>query len=305
MGIEKPTIKASFTGEINVGNVTIGCAVLGDGLRVLSERAVSAAIGSKRGGSHWRRVKQGEDPSVKLPVYISAKNLKPYISKELAAALSNPILYRVQKSGAIAHGLEASLLPQICEVWLKARDAGVLMPSQTHIALQADILMRGLAHVGIIALVDEATGYQEVRDRQALEKILEKYISKELAIWTKQFPNEFYKEIFRLKGWRLPLTGKRPGVVGHYTNDLVYDRMAPGILDELKNLTPKTSKGNRKHRFHQLLSKDVGHPKLAEHLSSLIVLMRASTTWDGFYKLVERALPRFGNSIPLFDDIDD
>ncbi|MCM0758463.1 P63C domain-containing protein [Sporomusa sphaeroides DSM 2875] len=301
MDKDSATVKAAFSGKITLGDIVIDCAVLDNGVRVLSERAVSNAIGTKRGGSHWRRLKES-DSTTKLPVYISAKNLHPYISPELQYALNNPILYRTQKSGAIAHGLEATLLPQICDVWLKARDADALVNSQKHIAVQADMLMRALAHVGIIALVDEATGYQEVRDRHALEKILEAFIAKELASWTKQFPNEFYKEIFRLKGWRLPLTGKRPGVVGYYTNDLVYDRLAPGVLEELKRLTPKTPKGNRKHKYHQLLSKEVGHPKLAEHLSSLIVLMKASVTWDGFYKLAERALPRFGSSIPLFDD---
>ena len=46
-----------------------------------------------------------------------------------------------------------------------------LFPAR-HIARQADVLMRALAHVGIAALVDEATGYQEVRDRRPFKRFL-------------------------------------------------------------------------------------------------------------------------------------
>jgi len=92
-----------------------------------------------------------------------------------------------------------------------ADDAGVLLPTQKHIAQKCKILLRGFATVGIIALVDEATGFQEVRDRIALQKILDKFITDEWAKWTKTFPDEFYKELFRLKDIPYPPTSmKRP-----------------------------------------------------------------------------------------------
>jgi ABC-type iron transport system FetAB ATPase subunit len=76
-------------------------------------------------------------------------------------------------------GWLAPVLPQICDVWLKARDAEALRGiAQATIAAKADILMRGLAHTGIIALVDEATGYKDVRDRRALQQILDSYVGK-------------------------------------------------------------------------------------------------------------------------------
>ena len=67
--------------------------------------------------------------------------------------------------------------------------------------MQCEILAPALARVGIIALIDEATGYQEIRDRQALQQILDKYLLKEYAAWAKRFPDEFYKQIFKLRGW--------------------------------------------------------------------------------------------------------
>jgi hypothetical protein len=62
-----------------------------------------------------------------------------------------------------------------------------------------DIVMRGLARVGIVALIDEATGYQEVRDRKALQSILNSilnaFLRKELAAWALRFPKEFYEQV--------------------------------------------------------------------------------------------------------------
>jgi len=54
----------------------------------------------------------------------------------------------------------------------------------------ADIVIRSFAKIGIIALIDEVTGYQEVRTKDALQMYLEKIIAKELAAWVKTFPDE-------------------------------------------------------------------------------------------------------------------
>jgi hypothetical protein len=158
------------------------------------------------------------------------------------------------------------------------------------------MLTRGLAHVGIIALVDEATGYQDVRDRLALQAILDAYLRKELAAWAKRFPEEFYRQIFRLRDWQWKgMKVNRPQIVAKYTNDLVYERLAPGILDELQRRNPKDEKGQRQAKHHQWLT-DVGHPALAQHLHAVIGFMRASARWDQFYRLLQRAFPKGAES---------
>src|SRR5262249_45763036 len=140
--------------------------------------------------------------------------------------------------GTRALGYEATVLADICDAVLEARKAHALTTKQEHIAVQCEILVRGFARVGIIALVDEATGYQADRARDSLAKILEAFVTKELRKWVKTFPAEFYQELFRLRG--LPYNGsvKKPQYIGHLTNDLVYSRLAPGVLDELRKLTP-------------------------------------------------------------------
>jgi hypothetical protein len=186
-------------------------------------------------------------------------------------------------------------------VYLQARQAGkVLTPSQHVVAQHCELLVRAFSRVGIIALVDEATGYQDIRPREALQAYLEKILRKELAAWVKRFPDEFYRQIYRLKGWPWPGMGKnRYSVVAHYTKDLVYERIAPGLLEELQAKNPKDEKGRRKARHHQWFSDEVGHPMLAQHLFAVVALARASDSWDRFMLSMNQAFPRKNHTLEL------
>jgi hypothetical protein len=162
------------------------------------------------------------------------------------------------------------------------------------------MLMRALAHVGIVALVDEATGYQEFRERNALQALLDRYLRKELAAWASTFPNDFYHEIFRLRGWQWQsISAHRPRLVGKLTKDIVYARLAPGILKQLEGRNPTDEKGYRRARHHQWLTEEVGHPALAQHLHAVIAFMRVSKTWYQFYGMLDQAFPRRGDTLQL------
>ncbi len=278
-----------------IGDVEIQCYVLEDETRVLSQRSFLQAIGrsvSRPGGAG------GEQP----PAFLAPTNLKPFISKELTAASKRIEFW--PPTGRTAYGYQAILLPRICSLYLEARDAGALRPSQMHVAQRAEILLRGLAEVGIIAMVDEATGYQERRARNALATILEKYIAKDLQPWTKTFPYEFYAEIFRLRGWPGPEGAKRPSVIGHYTNDFVYQRLAPGLLEELRRLNPTLPTGRRSSQHTQWFTPDFGHPRLKEHLAGVTAIMRVSSNWNAFKRNLDLAFPSYRDTMqfPLNDD---
>jgi hypothetical protein len=280
--------RATHKGILNIPGVTedIECHILPDGTRLLSRISVLKAIGrtgKAKGGRAF-------DDEFKLPVFLTAKNLKPFINNDLAMN-SKPIIFIPHGSGSSIIGYKAELLPQICEVFLKLRDEGEPLESQMNIVKQSDILMRGLAHVGIIALVDEATGYQYDRARDALAKILEKFIAKELQPWTRAFPLEFYKEIFRLRNWPFdPASMRSPRVLGKYTNNIVYARLAPGVLEELRKKTPVVD-GRRKHKMYRWLTGEIGHPKLLAHLEGVKIVMRESQTWDEFLKKLNKYYP--------------
>ncbi len=296
---EKSLPKATHTGTLEIGDARLPCAVLEGGKRMLTQEGFLRALGRAP------KAKGGTGASVdKLPAFMAANNLKPFISEELERS-TKPIRFRNPR-GVLGYGYSAELLPRVCQVYLEARDENALHSSQLHIAEVADILMRGLAHVGIIALIDEATGYQDIRDRIALQKILEKYVTDEWAKWTKTFPDEFYKEMFRLRNIPYPPTSKnRPSYIGHWTNDIVYSRLVPGALKALREKNPVLLSGHRKRRHHQYLTRDIGDPALREHLTKVIFLMRGCTKWNDFKRRLERASPKYGDTMPLdFEDKD-
>ena len=144
---------------------------------------------------------------------------------------------------------------------LGARKAGTLTGRQTHIADHCEILMRSFARVGIIALVDEATGYQRDRARDELAKILEAFVAKEIQKWLKTFDLEFYELICQIRDEPLSRAKNRPQYFGKLTNNLIYQRLAPGVLEELRRVNPVTEKGRRERKHFQHLTPDVGHPK--------------------------------------------
>lgn len=297
---------ATHEGPLHIGDLELPSAVLDDGTRLLSQRAFTSALGAPQGGHAF--AKRAADGVAGLPIFLASDKLKPFISIELAASLSSPIEYIPLHGGRSAFGIKADLVPAVCDVWLKARDANVLTKHQKRIAMKAELLVRGLAHVGIIALVDEATGYQDARARDDLARILKAFVTRELRKWVTTFPPEYYKELFRLKGWQFPKLPqdqqKRPVMVGKITNDIVYARLAPGVRHELHRLTPRDEKGRLKQKLFQRLTEDIGHPKLREHLASLGALMRASDDWDGFMRILDRALPKYAE-MPLFDGVED
>jgi P63C domain len=175
---------------------------------------------------------------------------------------------------------------------LSAKDAGALTIAQTAVAKKCETLVRAFSRVGVIALVDEATGYQEVRPRDELRRLLEAYVSPEFLPWTKRFPDEFYKELFRLRGWQYdPLSVKRPKLVGLLTESIVYKRLPEGVLVELKKLNPKDESGRRKRRHHQFLTDDIGNPHLEKHVASAITLMKIFPSYKSFKKYLDKALP--------------
>jgi hypothetical protein len=280
-------------GTLKIGNREIDCAVLDNGTRILSRNAIYRA---------FKRTKRGRAKSERrvpnMPSFIDANNLQPFIDDDLRGELMQ-IEYK-NKSGRVVRGYNATILPSLCDVYLSARSDGILAKQQLPIATQAEILVRGFARIGIIALVDEATGYQALRTRKALEEILDQFIAKELRKWAQTFPDDFYKEMFRLRNWQyIPFSVKRPSVVGHYTNDLVYERLAPGVLRELRRKNPVLPKGYRKDRHHQWLTEHIGHPKLREHIAAVIALMKASTKWDQFYRSMQRVFPKYGEQLLL------
>lgn len=273
--------KVLYSGKVNIGNKELSCAVLDDETRILTNSAIFAAFDRPRKG------KPSEEYRLQnVPAFITANNLKPYIDREFA---NDDFSVQYIRNGRELTGYKADILPRICDIYLSARDDNVLTESQKQLAIVSDILMRSLAKVGIVALIDEATGYQFERDIKALQKLLSEYIAEEFLPWVKTFPDEFYIQMFRLRKW--DYKGRlKTSYAGVLTNFLVYNRLPEGVLEELKRLNPILNKnGYRRYKLFQGLSKEVGYNHLKQHISTVITMMKGFDTWEEFEPVFRKA----------------
>lgn len=301
-----PRVLESFKSKLEIAGAVLPCAVVmgPQGVqRVLSEAGVTNAVLGDRSGASKRLKKKAESSDgPHLPLFVAPSQLRPFITQEMLDGPLKPIDYL--DGTRIVRGYDASILVTVCNIWLKAREAKALQDQQLDKAMKAEILTRALAETGIVALVDEATGYQNVRPQNALQSYLELVIRRELAAWAKKFPDEFYENIYKLKGWTWPgMSKNRYSVVANYTTNLIYDRLGPGITDELIKKSPKTDKGYRPNRLHQWLSEDIGDPMLATHMHSILMFQRLAIAngygWKRFLHMVDQVLPKKGTTMEL------
>ncbi len=292
--------KITHDGTLDLAGYKVKAYVTESGLRVLSGRGMQDALKlvdetmTNKAGSRLGRL-------------FGYKALQPLINQAKESDRFEPLKLNYQ--GKIIHGYQAEALNEICNLMLEARSQGLLKTQrQKDIAERCEKLIRVFAKVGITALVDEATGYQFTRARNALETIFEAFIAKELQKWVKTFPDEFYYHICRLKGWKYDEDNKHKRGISwaRLTNYLIYKRLAPAVLEELKRLTPKNEKGKLKNRLFQRLTKDVGPPRLRELLASEITLMRIfdDGDWDTFEEKLNIAIPVY-KSLPLYDQYEE
>lgn len=297
--------KATHTGVIVIAGRPLSCAVLETGKRLLTQETFLTAIG--RAGK--AKGKTGSFVVDGMPPFLAAENLIPFISDDLRQS-TTPIFCRNEKGIRLA-GYDAMLLPMVCEVYLKLRDynrnGGKRVPAnQKHIIEACDLLMRGLARVGIIALVDEATGYQEQRAKDELSKILEAYIVEELRPWIKTFPDEFFKQVYRLHGWPYrPGSAKRPSYVGQLINKYIYEQLPPPVLPELRKLNPVTESGYRRHKHFQHLSADTGNVHLDRQITATTTIMKVSDDRSDFEENFAKAFAKtYQHRLPLVVNTD-
>jgi hypothetical protein len=286
--------KASYEGILEIGDMEIQCAVLEDGTRVLTQSGVMIALGRAR----QAKGRQYYDADVDLPAFLTAKNLKDFIPQELTVT-SSQIEFKTI-GGQRAFGYRAELLPKVCGVFLDADAAGVLDHTQKHIAERAMMLIRGFASVGIIALIDEATGYQYERPRRDLEEYLKKFLSESLRRWVQTFPGDYFKHLCRLKGVQLRPDMRLPQYFGHLTNDLIWRRIAPGLLRALKDR--RSERGSPSNKLHSWTSAELGKPELLMHLGTVVGLMKLNTDYDTFHEQLNLVAPIFPDEPGLFDD---
>lgn len=291
--MENKVLKAKYGSDktpLQLGELSIPCYVLEDGTRVFSGRGIQKILGSTATSGKW------------LEKFVNSDEISPYLAvkktgiSSVLDKLSSPIkFYRPSAGGSQSetYGYEVTLLIDICDAIISSSETGKF--NDESIIKNANIIIRAVAKVGIIALVDEATGYdkEKKRAKDELQKFLTQFLSDEASKWVKTFEDSFFEMIYKMRGWNWNMTNKRPGVVGQWINNIVYERIAPLTLSSLNDKNPKNEKGYRKDKHHQFFTEDIGKPKLKEYLASVEALGRASNyNWDIFMELLDRAFPK-------------
>jgi hypothetical protein len=287
--------RATHDGPLHLADATLMAAVLPNGKRLIVQGTMLMAIGRSR------TPKAGTGGTVNvdgLPFFLSADVLKPFITDELRLS-TTPIFFRL-KSGPRAVGYDALLLPQVCRVYQKLRDtlmaelakgeskeaekARGVYAKYKHIIARCDELEHGFSQRGILALVDDATGYQDDKMRQEIDRIIQAYVSPTLIPWVKaKFPPAFFREAYRLLGWKYePGQTKHSSYMGKFINKYVFAGLPPGVLEELKARLPKNEKGNRRAKLWQQLTIDTGIPHLDQQLTVDLAFMQISETRQEF-----------------------
>jgi hypothetical protein len=230
-----------------------------------------------------------------------SSNLKRYLRAnpliDNVEQVGQTIPFRMPGNPTVANGSEATRLIEICEKYLEAQDQRKLKRNQLNLAVQAGIIIRACAKVGIIALVDEATGFQQFRAKRALQLKLQAFISEELQEWARMFPPEFWFELARLEGIHYS-PRNRPLRWGKYIMAFVYDAIDGDVGKELRKKNPNP---HFKKNHHQWL-REFGKEKLIGQIQSVITIMKLCDNMadfkSKFAKVFEKA--------PLqstFDDI--
>jgi hypothetical protein len=270
---------------LRIGDINIPCYVLEDERRVLVQRGMMDALDMSQGTA------SGKGDGDRLSRFVNTRGINPFVDDRLRDMIIKPIRFKI--GGSVAYGYEATILADICESVLRARKEGGLNYQAQHIADRCEMLMCSFAKVGIIALVDEATGFQYIRQRDSLEQLLKEFLADEYARWARAFPASYFKEMCRLRGISYRPDMKLPRYFGHLTNDIIYQRLAPYVLEELRRRNPVTESGYRAVKHHQWLSEDIGHPKLNQHFGTVTALMKISPTWEKFMDYLNIAAPSF------------
>lgn len=280
-------------GQLKIGSVWIDCYVLNDGRRVIHKRGMAKALGLKSdGGNTFMKT-------------IGRKGLGSIIGPEMRESINNPIIFK-PLVGDPAHGFNGIFFIEVCDLIWEANKQDKLDKRQLFLAVQAEIIVRSCAKVGIIALIDEATGFIRDKRKEEYRELFNSFIREEFRQWEAEFPKQFFDMIYKLYNLkRRSNKNHHPQFFAGFIRRYVYTPLANSngavlaMLDE-KNPIVYAS-GGRKHKMFQFLSDEVGLPAFRQHLWQLVGIGNATNTKEGFQRGFKNAFPQVGDQYQLFD----
>lgn len=274
--------EAAYQGMLPIGAVELDCYVLDDGRRLFHKRGMAKAMGLKSdGGNAFMKT-------------ISRRGIGSNISEELWGKINNPLVFK-PLSGDPAHGYDVTVLIDVCDSIIQARNAGDLAPQQAQLAMQAEIILRACAKLGIVALVDEATGYIADKKKGEYLELWKEFIQNECRAWEKEFPDQLANMIYRIYGLKRGSPYKHPQFFGKFIRRYIYQPLAGSRGALLKMLDDKNpvvyDNGGRRYKMHQFLTDVVGLPALRAQLWQVVGIGNSVKNADQFKKSFALAFP--------------
>jgi hypothetical protein len=272
MGRWDPSLPKAVSGgvetPIKIAGIEVPCYVLDDDRRVIATSGMLDTLQLARGGSMIRGMNR-------LELFVSRERIKPFISNELLERIRNPVRFRIGNN--VANGYTSDTLIDIAEAVIAADNSPAgLQKQQAAIAFQCRIITSALTRIGLVALIDEATGHQTKRDKDALQQLLGAYLLPEHRPWMKTIPDDFTKEIYRVYGWTRTTNNRGPRYAGKLIRQLIYERMPKPVLPALDQRNPTDAKYRRKHKHHSFLTPEQGLDHFRTLVITIMTLLRIS-----------------------------
>lgn len=275
--------RATHEAVLLLGDTKLSVAVLADNSRVVMREDLFGAMG-RTGHASDGAEDADEDTLQHLPNWLAAKNLKPFISAEFLRSSRRVKFWTAGPNRRLAIGYRAEFVVQLFNLYVTlAMEGANVRPHQREIAKRCNKMIVAWGIKGLESAIDDVTGYAHDRFAQAQRLVLEAFIAPEARSWELTFIDRYYREAYRLHGWRWqPGLRRHPGCLAGFTMRYVYGLLPEVVLRDLYLRNPKNSKGRRRFRFHQLLSKDIGHPQLRIAIEGVMSVMACSNNMDDF-----------------------
>ena len=258
--------KAITTGVLSFGGVEIDCYNLDNGERVISQRAIVRAL-------------TGTSKPTGLGPYLGA------IPQEHAGFLAraNSEIEFVLPSGSTSIGRNAEWLIDLCNAYVDAALAGHLRKNQLHLAAKARTIVAACAKTGIAALIDEATGYQYVREHGILGDIFARALREQASPWKRTWEDATVDAIcrtFQIKRVGREFPAPLMGVIGKLYRML----LGSEVHEELRRRNPR---GEGRDIHTQWMAEDTVSA-LRDHLRVIEAFARTCDSKSQFWSRMER-----------------
>lgn len=253
---QSKTLTARWPGVLRIAEVELPVYVLDDGRRVISRTGATDVITGGRGGGN-------------LESYLNVESLKGYLPGGISEQWIEFAIPQVVNKTVL--GMTAETFLDICTAYVRALNDNALQTDrQRIIAAKAGMFLAACSKVGLVALIDEATGYQYERAEDALQFKIKLFLEEEMRKWESTFPDELWREFGRLTQWQGPIHS-RPRYWGRLVMELVYGYLDPDVAEWLRKNNPKPERG---HNHHQWLTSQYGLRRLTEHIWMVIGLAK-------------------------------